>query len=348
MEIKKLGFFLLTILAPIAFRATGANVSQTLFNFNDGFQNWTPSSPQAHFEWMVTTFENLGTDLHQNLDGSFLFSKAPTDSQYRTKAWITSPEIKLGENNCLSFYAGYTNEWYDDLCRLSLLVSTDDFKTSEILWKSNYKKAAFWDWWVIEATIPKKYEGTTVKFRFLYSTGYDPNMEDRGGYFGDFAIDDFLVSSEFPDNPDNPDNPNNPDNPDNPNNPDNPDNPDNPNNPDNPDNPNNPDNPDNPNNPDNPDNPNNPDNPDNPDNPNNPDNPDNPNNPDNPDNPNNPDNPDNPDNSNAIGRIGSNEMVSIIDLNGNIIYNGLDYKSISFPKGVYILRQGYSVYKIIL
>lgn len=200
MEIKKLVPFLLTFLAPMALHgAAGASVSEKIFDFNDGFQGWVPSEDQPHFEWIITSMDYVAGN-HPELDGSFLFMNVPQEASYRTHAYITSPEILLGDDSSLSFYAGYNNKWTDDFCRLYLLVSNDNFVTSEVLWKSNYKMVNSWDWYQILVPL-ERFDGQRISFRLLYSTGYDPDMENRGGYRGDFAIDNFTVSSAFPDSP---------------------------------------------------------------------------------------------------------------------------------------------------
>ena len=196
MEIKSL--ISLLLLAPVAAIATGATVSLASYDFNDGFQGWTPRDNGA-FSWVTMNLAEISADRgFANIDpadSGSLFMDVPQMKEARTHADITSPEIYISENALLSFYVGYSNYWNDDLCRLHLQISADDFKTFEVIWNSGWDVIRSWQWSKIEIPL-ESFAGEDVKFRFLYTTGYMDLRDDPGGYSGDFAIDNFIVSCE--------------------------------------------------------------------------------------------------------------------------------------------------------
>lgn len=213
MEIKKLGLIIFMWL-PMAAGAFGlahptantplydeteeaAEPLVTFFDFNDGFQGWEPQA-NGKLEWQTVDFEILlsgkGFSKIDADDKASLYTKAPQSEYDRTNSYIISPEIYIGKDGELDVYIGFT-DFYDNYCRLQLQVSTDDFKTNEILWNSKNYKSQSWDWneYAIKLS---KYKDKTVKFRFYYTTGYLYSRDDRpGGFMGEFGIDNFKVIS---------------------------------------------------------------------------------------------------------------------------------------------------------
>lgn len=218
MEIRPLklgaaaGIFSLALcfimLAPLS-----AGAFSISYDFNDGFQNWEPQNG-SHLEWVVrevprdahpTSFSLIDPD-----DVASLTMEVPQSSAQRSKGTVTSPEIELGNDASLQFYVGY-NSWYDSLCRLLLQVSADNFATSVTLWNSKNFKTDGWSWNKHTVDL-SEFANSTVRFRFFYTTGSTDVMADRGGFSGDFAIDNFTLTFTPP-KPSDPNNPNNPEDP---------------------------------------------------------------------------------------------------------------------------------------
>lgn len=178
--------------------ARGNRTAVASYDFNDGFQGWDPGK-YVGFEWVVT--QVAPPDRHNSFsridpdDVSSLFMVAPRGMEDRTKASIFSPEIRLEENSELSFYVGFYS-YYDTACRLLLDISEDDFVTSKTLWNSKNVKNDSWGWMPITVDLTN-YNGKTVKFRFLYTTGSNFSDSDLGGCIGDFAIDNFVITGEI-------------------------------------------------------------------------------------------------------------------------------------------------------
>lgn len=244
MEIKPLRTLILLILAPIALAATGVRVTTASFDFNDGFQGWDPLS-DVNAQWVVKEIAPAGDprsfSRFDPLDVSSLSMLVSLNSSRRAKIYVTSPLLYIDKDASLDFYVGF-NKFYDTTCRLLLQVSGDDFLTSETIWNSkNAENFGSWSWQPVSISL-KDFYGEEIKFRFFYTTGSTEVEADRGGFGGDFSIDNFIITADVeekkPDNPVDPDNPDNPVDPDNPDNPDNPDDPVNPDKPDNPDDPN--------------------------------------------------------------------------------------------------------------
>lgn len=201
MEIKPLRLLASLILSPVAMLAAGENVSLASFDFNDGFQGWTPQTGTG-LEWKIMEVAPAGDAISfSNFDPtdiSSLFTIAPLMRMDRTHSYITSPSIHIEPESTLEFYVGFSS-FYDFACRLQLLVSTDGFKTSKVLWNSkNAEGPQSWHWRYVNVPL-QNYADREITFRFYYTTGYDDNAADRGGYAGDFGIDNFSISAEVED-----------------------------------------------------------------------------------------------------------------------------------------------------
>ena len=185
-------------MAPAALWATGATVSVAGFDFNDGFQGWTPQQGTG-LEWTVEQVAPAG---HANsfsqfdpADVSSLFTRPPQLAGYKTKSYVTSPDIHIQEDATLSFYVGFAG-FYAPMCSLQLQVSDNDFADWKVIWNSkNEMPQSSWKWYKISVSLDE-FKGKTEKFRFYYTTGTDKAWEDAGGYMGDFAIDNFVITAE--------------------------------------------------------------------------------------------------------------------------------------------------------
>lgn len=209
MEIKRL---ILSLLLPPAAALSAAGESFTVdsFDFNDGFQGWTPQQG-TRLEWVVEqvappgdyrSFSNFDPD-----DISSLFTIVPMSMSGRTHSYIVSPEIYIPEEATLDFYIGFSS-YYDFACRMLLEVSTDGFLTSRTLWNSKNESwgDTSWHWRPVNINLAD-FADQDVKFRFYYTTGKDQNADDRGGYAGDFGIDNFIISAKSSQQPEDPDQP---------------------------------------------------------------------------------------------------------------------------------------------
>ncbi|MDE7437866.1 MAG: PKD domain-containing protein [Muribaculaceae bacterium] len=165
------------------------------FGFDTDFQGWT-TDPTTNVTWSIKK-ESALSDTHKfgqiNPETqASLFVEGPYQVFKRETSSITSPAMEIPANGSLSFYIGYSLN-YDDACRLSLKISTDDFETSEELWNSKDGEGEKpWQWRHVELKLDS-YIGKNVKFRFTYGPGSSDNF-NTGGYMGDFTIDDFVIS----------------------------------------------------------------------------------------------------------------------------------------------------------
>lgn len=199
MEIKSLKTLLLAFLSPVALSA-GDIVSVAEFDFNDGFQGWTPQTG-TRLEWVV---EQIAPEGHANSfsaidpeDVSSLFMIPPQSMAHRTKSHVTSPSVSVPDEAELSFYVGYAGI-FSSSCSMQLQISADNFISYDVLWTSKGISAPpSWTWHLV-ATPLNEYAGKNVKFRFFYTTGTYQSFQDYGGYMGDFAIDNFLVTAPAP------------------------------------------------------------------------------------------------------------------------------------------------------
>lgn len=198
IEMKK---FLLSIVLPIATSvAFGSSYTVADFDFNDGLQGWSVQE---------------GTWADWELKDGALYVAGNPSIDFRTHSSVTSPVVSLPAEASLRFEAAYSSS-FDVYCRLQLLISTDGFKSSRILWNSKNFTSSPWGWNSYEISL-SEFADSDVQFRFYYTTGYLDNYLDKGGYLGEFAVDDFLITAEEtaianPDDPEEPDDPKDPGN----------------------------------------------------------------------------------------------------------------------------------------
>lgn len=204
MEIKPLKPLIATILAPLTFMAGGANVTLVSYNFDDGFQGWSPQSSE-YFEWTIKDIVVSFSKIDPSSIAS-LYTSVPLTDVFRSNSYVVSPEILIEGSATLNFYVGFYS-YYDPFSRLILEVSADNFQTAETLWNSKNTTTSRWEWMPVKISL-SKYAGKSIKFRFFYT-----DKTGKGGYMGDFAIDNFIITSDpNPDIPDQ-DSPGNSDNP---------------------------------------------------------------------------------------------------------------------------------------
>ncbi len=165
------------------------------FGFDTDMQGWTAEST-TYVEWSIVSDAKLGqgkgfSTIDPKSTGS-LFVEGPYQVFRREKSSITSPEITVPANGSLNFYVGFSLN-YDDMCRLILSVSTDNFATSSELWNSKDAPGEKpWAWREINIKLGD-YVGKNIRLRFTYGPGSSDSF-DTGGYMGDFAIDGLSVS----------------------------------------------------------------------------------------------------------------------------------------------------------
>lgn len=207
MEIRTLKFLLLLIVSPMVSTATGETVSIASYDFNDGLQGWAPTA-STHAEWSASNMASVAQEKSFSSidpsDKASLYVSAPFESEFRSHSYAVSPEIQIPKAATLNFYAGFSN-YFDFACRLILEVSGDDFQSSEVLWNSKYETSGStsWRWRSIEVDLADL-AGRNVKFRFHYATGSSSASADKGGYMGDFAVDNFFITAPAPDENENP------------------------------------------------------------------------------------------------------------------------------------------------
>lgn len=170
----------------------GSSEPVKVFNFDDGFQGWTPDQAE-NVTWTVKetsgdrSFAGINPSSAKSLyvDGPYQIFKRETSS-------IISPSVTVPARGTLSFYAGFTLN-YSDVCSLSLSVSEDGFNTETELWNSvDQQGERPFEWRLINLDLAS-FEGKTLQFKLTYGPGTD-DLFKTGGYLGDFYIDDFTIS----------------------------------------------------------------------------------------------------------------------------------------------------------
>ncbi|MDD6228180.1 MAG: PKD domain-containing protein [Bacteroidales bacterium] len=181
--------------ADFTVEGSGSLAPVTSYDFNTDMQGWTPE-PKDYVTWKIIPDAQLGAGKgYSTIDPSStgsLFVEGPYQVYRREKSAITSPEIAVPSNGSLSFHVGFSLN-YDDVCRLTLSISTDNFESSEVIWNSKDAGGEKpWAW--REAIIAlDKYVGKNVRLKFEYGPGSSDSF-DTGGYMGDFAIDGLKMS----------------------------------------------------------------------------------------------------------------------------------------------------------
>lgn len=166
------------------------------FNFDKDMEGWT-ADPTQNVTWSIKSDASFGegkgfSSIEPASEGS-LFVEGPYQIFKREISSVTSPDMMIPANANLSFYIRFSLN-YDDVCRMLLSVSTDDFETSTVLWNSKDAEGEKPTQWRYVSLPLDEYVGKNVKFRLTYSYGSGDEMFKTGGYMGDFAIDGFTIS----------------------------------------------------------------------------------------------------------------------------------------------------------
>ncbi len=163
-------------------------------NFDNGsLKNWTKDDAQ-NVSWTVKaisgdkSFDTIDPD---NLNS--LYVEGPYQIHKREISSLTSNDFTVPFNGSFNAYVGYTLN-FDDVCRLIISISTDDFETSTDIWNSKDGTGpAAWAWRPVKADL-SQWEGKTAKIRLTYSWGSKDETFQTGGYMGDFVIDGIKVA----------------------------------------------------------------------------------------------------------------------------------------------------------
>lgn len=163
-------------------------------NFDNGsLKNWTIDAAK-NVSWAVKAFSgDKSFDAYDPENLNSLYVEGPYQVYNREISSITSGEFIVPFNGSLSAYVGYSLN-YDDVCRLIISISTDDFETSTDLWNSKDGEGERpWAWRAAKADL-SQWAGEKAKIRITYSWGSKDETFKTGGYMGDFVIDGLQVS----------------------------------------------------------------------------------------------------------------------------------------------------------
>ena len=154
-------------------------------------KDWT-FDPTTHVTWRLKSPSSSYNDL-TNTQG--LFVEGDYRVYNREISSATSPEIAVPERANLRAFV-YFSLNYDDMCRLIISASTDNFQAESVeLWNSKdaggEKKAS---WHPVVASL-SDFAGKTIKLRFTYTWGSGDEIFKTGGYMGDFLIDGISVTA---------------------------------------------------------------------------------------------------------------------------------------------------------
>lgn len=179
-----------------------ADVAQALApvwseNFDSGsLKNWIVEANNV--TWTVKAFS--GDKSFDAIDPENLNSlqvEGPYQIYKREISSITSSEVTIPANALLSGYVGYSLN-FDDVCRLIISISTDDFETSTDLWNSKDGEGdRAWAWRPAKADLAQ-WAGKKAKIRLTYTWGSGDETFKSGGYMGDFLVDGLKISGLAP------------------------------------------------------------------------------------------------------------------------------------------------------
>lgn len=162
-------------------------------NFDKGITEWT-FDPTQYVTWTskATTGDKAFSKIDAN-DKASLYVEGPYQTYRREISSATSKAFSVPYSAQLHLYVGMSLN-YDDVCRLLISVSDDDFETSETVWNSKDATGDRpWAWREVSVDL-SDWAGKTVKIRLTYSWGSKDEGFQTGGYQGDFTIDDVKVS----------------------------------------------------------------------------------------------------------------------------------------------------------
>lgn len=174
-------------------KGSDARKPEITYNFNDGLQGWT-CDPTTHAVWsrknMTATHPFTEIDA---ADAGSLYVEGDYRTYNREITNAVSPEFTVPSQGRVDFYVGFSLN-YDDVCRLILAVSDDNGETWTDVWNSKDASGEKPWAWRSEYADLTPWAGKTVKLRFQYTWGSGDEMFKTGGYLGDFAIDNVVIS----------------------------------------------------------------------------------------------------------------------------------------------------------
>lgn len=163
-------------------------------NFDNGsLKSWTIDAAK-NVKWAVKSLSgDKSFDAFDPENLNSLTVEGPYQVYNREISSITSAEFTVPFNGTLNAYVGYSLN-YDDVCRLIISISTDNFETSTDLWNSKDGEGGRpWAWRAAKADL-SQWAGQNAKLRLTYTWGSKDESFKTGGYMGDFAIDGIKVS----------------------------------------------------------------------------------------------------------------------------------------------------------
>lgn len=184
-----------SVTADFTVRGNDALSPVLVYGFDDGFGGWTPTNGK-YVTWTTKRVAEAGnaksfSNINPN-DVASLYVEGPYQTYRRETSSIVSPTFEVPANGMLHFYVGFSQN-YDDVCRLNLSASSDNFATETTLWNSKEENGEKpWRWHEISIDI-SSLAGKTIALKLTYGPGSSDSF-NTGGYLGDFSIDDITVS----------------------------------------------------------------------------------------------------------------------------------------------------------
>lgn len=162
-------------------------------NFDNGISGWT-IDPTSYVTWSskATTDAKAFSKIDPS-DKKSLYVEGPYQVYRREISSATSPKFNVPYSAQLHLWVGMSLN-YDDVCRLLIFISDDDFETSTEIWNSKDAQGERpWAWREVSADL-NDWAGKNVQIRLTYSWGSKDEGFKVGGYSGDFTIDNITVS----------------------------------------------------------------------------------------------------------------------------------------------------------
>lgn len=180
----------------VDFSRRGVSDEETYWSedFDDGLDGWTVE-PTTNVTWLLKNASTPFSTIKEG-DKQSLYTDTPYQTFKREKSWVTSPSFAVPANAMLRCWL-YFSLNYKEYCALEILVSTDDFATSEKLYTSLDEEGEKPSQWRHIGVSLDKYAGKNVKIRFMYTYGTSDSFQ-TGGYMGDFYIDGIEVTAAKP------------------------------------------------------------------------------------------------------------------------------------------------------
>lgn len=155
---------------------------------------WT-IDPTTKVTWAIKKNTSSSFSQYDANDVSSLYVEGPIRVYEREISSATSPSIQVPASAMLRAYVYYSLN-YDDMCRLLISVSTDNFADDITeVWNSRDGEGEKPSTWRPVAVSLADYAGKEIRVRFTYSYGSSDEIFKTGGYMGDFYIDGISVTA---------------------------------------------------------------------------------------------------------------------------------------------------------